>query len=167
LKAKGIPDISTRAFLRHLSTITLPPNQIRPRIFGLVDFDPYGIGILSTYKYGSIQLAHENIHLTVPSIHWLGVQSQDLHSEESDDDLDLLRITARDRRIAVKMLERPTFAEDGPEPMWRRELQVMLMLNTKAEIQHLSGREGGLEEWLEDKLLFELSAEESPKTKSG
>lgn len=41
------------------------------------------------------------------------------------------------------------------------------MLNTKAEIQHLSGREGGLEEWLEDKLLFELSAEESPKTKSG
>lgn len=65
------------------------------------------------------------------------------------------------------MLERPTFAEDGPEPMWRRELQVMLMLNTKAEIQHLSGREGGLEEWLEDKLLSVLSAEESPKTKSG
>lgn len=56
------------------------------------------------------------------------------------------------------MLERPTFAENGPEPIWRRELQIMLMLNTKAEIQHLSGREGGLEEWLQDKLLVGMSA---------
>ena len=157
MKAKGIPDISTRAFLRHLSTVTLPPNQIRPRIFGLVDYDPYGIGILSTYKYGSIKLAHENAYLTVPSIHCLGVQSADLYLEtDSDDELGLMRLTSRDRRIAVKMLERPTFAEDGPEPIWRRELQVMLMLNTKAEIQHLSVREGGLEKWLEDKLLAEL-----------
>jgi len=76
----------------------------------------------------------------------------------------VLRLTARDRRIAVKMLERPTFAEDGPEPIWRRELQIMLMLNTKAEIQHLSGREGGLEEWLQDKLLVELSAAEEKKS---
>ncbi len=40
----------------------------------------------------------------------------------------------------------------------------MLMLNTKAEIQHLSGREGGLEEWLQDKLLVELSAAEEKKS---
>lgn len=132
-----------------------------------MDFDPYGIGILSTYKYGSIRLAHENTHLTVPSIRWLGVQSQDLPSKESDDESGLLRLTARDRRIAVKMLERPTFAEDGPEPMWRRELQVMLMLNTKAEIQHLSGSEGGLEQWLASKLLSELSAAEKACQQSG
>lgn len=161
MKAIGMPDISTRAFLRKLSTVILPPNQICPRIFGLVDFDPYGIGILSTYKYGSVKLAHENVHLTVPSIRWLGVQSTDLCSKDDfDDESGLLRLTARDRRIAVRMLERPTFAEDGPEPTWRRDLQVMLMLNTKAEIQHLSGREGGLEKWLEEKLLAELPAAE-------
>ncbi len=66
-------------------------------------------------------------------------------------------MTARDRRIAVKMLERPTFAEDGPEQTWRRELQVMLMLNVKAEIQLMSERAGGLERWLEKRLLAEVS----------
>ena len=50
------------------------------------------------------------------------------------------------------MLEKDIFAEDGPEVKWRRELQVMLMLNVKAEIQLLSRREGGLEGWLEESL---------------
>ena len=39
----------------------------------------------------------------------------------------------------------------------------MLMLNTKAEIQLMSGREGGLEKWLETKLLVELSVARSPQ----
>ncbi len=157
-KGKGYPDILTRAFLRRLSTITLHSNQIRPPIFALLDFDPYGIAILSTYKHGSIQLAHENAHINVPSIRWLGLKSADLRSENSaEEEQGLLGLTARDRRLARKMLERPIFAVDGPGKEWRRELQVMLMLNMKAEIQLLSGREGGLEIWLDNKLLTELS----------
>ncbi|MCJ1365766.1 hypothetical protein MMC16_004891 [Acarospora aff. strigata] len=164
LTGKGYPDVSTRAFLRRLSVVTLLPGQARPSVFALVDFDPYGIAILSTYKHGSVTLAHENPYITVPSIHWLGPKSQDLFSEgESEEEQGLLRLTARDRRIAVKMLERPTFAEHKPERSWRRELQVMLMLNTKAEIQLMSGREGGLEKWLETKLLVELSVARSPQ----
>lgn len=52
----------------------------------------------------------------------------------------------------MKMLERAIFAADGPGRRWRRELQIMLVMNVKAEIQLMSGREGGLERWLGDKL---------------
>lgn len=122
-----------------------------------MDFDSDGIGILSNYKYGSFALAHENDGLNVPETRWLGVQSKDLQAYGGSNDCDgLLRLTARDRRKATLMLEKETFAEDGPEVGWRREVQVMLMLNVKAEIQLLSGREGGLERWLEDSLDAEI-----------
>lgn len=125
-----------------------------------MDFDPDGVGILSNYKYGSSALAHENAELNVPRTRWLGVQSKDLHAYEQAGGCDgLLRLTARDRRKATLMLEKEIFAEDGPEVGWRRELQVMLMLNVKAEIQLLSGREGGLERWLEERLQESLDAE--------
>jgi meiotic recombination protein SPO11 len=35
---------------------------------------------------------------------------------------------------------------------WRRELQVMLMLNVKAEMQILEQRDEGLRGWLDGKL---------------
>ena len=108
---------------------------------------------MSTYKYGSITLPHENAYLSVPSIRWQGVKSGDLQaSHEGEDDTGLLSLTARDRKKAVKMLGKEVYAEDGSEVEWRRELQVMLMLDMKAEIEILSGREGRLEKWLEKKL---------------
>jgi meiotic recombination protein SPO11 len=50
------------------------------------------------------------------------------------------------------MLEWDLCAEDGLEPTWRRELQVMLMLNIKAEMQILEELPGGLVPWLEREL---------------
>jgi meiotic recombination protein SPO11 len=101
---------------------------------------------MSTYKHGSISLAHESASLAVPSIQWLGVRSYDFLQKEEDVQ-GLLKLTARDRRIAVKMLEKEMFGEEE----WR-ELQVMLMLNVKAEIQVLGNGES-LGEWLDGKLL--------------
>jgi len=98
-------------------------------------------------------LAHENGTLAVPSIRWLGVRSSDIVQSESDK-TGLLKLTSRDRRIATRMLERDMFCEEGRrQENWRRELQVMIMLNVKAEIQILSSRDGGLEGWLDEKLL--------------
>ena len=54
------------------------------------------------------------------------------------------------------MLEKEPLAEGGEEKEWRRELQVMLVMGFKAEIQLMSGRRGGLEEWLEGRLREEL-----------
>ena len=122
----------------------------------MVDFDPDGIGIVSTYKYGSMALAHENATLAVPSVQWLGIRSCDVLQEKADKG-GLLKLSKRDRRLAMKMLEKDIFREHHwhGEAGWRRELQVMLMLNLKAEIQVLSPNEvrlEGLEGWLDGKL---------------
>ena len=121
-------------------------------MFALVDFDPDGIAIMSTYKHGSTTLGHETEGTTVTGIYWLGLKSCDLDDQRGiDDDTGLLHLTGRDRRMASKMLQRPIFAEEV-EMEWRRELQTMLMLNMKAEIQLLSERPGGLNCWLESKI---------------
>ncbi len=116
-----------------------------------MDFDPDGIGIMSTYKQGSINLAHES-NVAVPSIQWLGVRSSDFLGGKTDTQ-GLLTLSARDRRIATKMLQREDLREDGCEAEWRKELQVMLMLGVKAEIQVL-GSGSVLGEWLDGKLTL-------------
>ncbi|KAK6581907.1 hypothetical protein PZA11_005604 [Diplocarpon coronariae] len=156
ITAKGYPDIQTRQFLHILST-----HHPAIPILALVDFDPDGIGIMSTYKYGSQALAHE-ANLAVPSVRWLGVQSHDF-LEQDEGVQGLLKMSARDRRIARKMLERVSGEHAGVEEEWMRELQVMLMLNVKAEIQILGNGEK-LGEWLDSAhitaflILHELTA---------
>jgi meiotic recombination protein SPO11 len=106
---------------------------------------------MSTYKYGSMALAHENGNLAVTSIRWLGVRSSDIVPDDTDR-TGLLKLSSRDRRIAMRMLEKEIFEEEGRDGEWRRELQVMLVMNVKAEIQILSSGVG-LEGWLDGKLV--------------
>lgn len=131
----------------------------------MVDFDPDGISIMSTYKHGSINLAHENANLRCPTTRWLGVKSGDLDfrasktapSDDDDDIKGLLKLSRRDRKKAVRMLGQEICEEHGVELEWRRELQVMLMLNVKVEMEILSQRQGGIETWVEDRLCEEMS----------
>ena len=109
---------------------------------------------MSTYKHGSLRLSHENAHLNVPSIQWLGIQSSDVLDESDGQEGNwLLRLTRRDRKKAAKMLEWDVLREEGLEGGWRREVQVMLMLGVKAEMEILGARDGGVEGWVEGKLL--------------
>lgn len=133
-------------------------------MYALMDFDPDGIAILSTYKHGSFRLAHEDgaYHnapgLNLPDLQWLGVQSHhisrhpvnegDTETAGSADGQGLTRLTARDRRRAHALLEWDVCAEGGSEPLWRDELQRMLMLNVKVEMQILDEVAGGLVLWL-------------------
>ncbi|KAF5875863.1 putative meiosis-specific topoisomerase spo11 protein [Botrytis fragariae] len=141
LTAKGYPDIQSRQFLHYLAK-----HHPTISIYALVDFDPDGIGIMSTYKHGSVALAHENENLSVPSMLWLGLKSKDMMQGGKENE-GLLKLTERDRRLAVKMLQRNVCQEDGDEDEWRKEIQVMLMLNKKAEIQ-IIGAGDALENWL-------------------
>jgi meiotic recombination protein SPO11 len=109
---------------------------------------------MSTYKHGSTNLSHENANLIVPSMRWLGLRSCDLHTDKNvEESKGLLKLTVRDRKKAMKMLEKALLEESGGEREWRRELQVMLVLGVKAEMELLADREGGLEGWLEGMLL--------------
>lgn len=147
-------------------------------MFALVDLDPDGIAILSTYKYGSFRLAHEcaaerdTASLGLSNIQWLGVRSQHINgtlSSEHGKSLavmpelqGVMNLTERDRTKARQMLEWNLCAEDGPEPAWRHELQTMLVLNQKAEMQILDELPGSLISWLNQKL--ETTGEQPSET---
>lgn len=58
--------------------------NLSPRIpiLALVDADPYGLDILSVYKYGSRATAHEGDTLTAPRIELLGVKITEMQGYE-------------------------------------------------------------------------------------
>ena len=149
----------TRWFLHRI-------HELAPRlpIYGLVDYDPHGIRILRTYKYGSLSLSHE-LQTTVAGIKWLGIRSCDLlparatHGSPQAWSVldDVLPLTYTDRRTAVCLLKElsrgPCDNTDMEEANLEqcREVQVMLMLNVKAEIQAADDC-GDLTAWLNNKL---------------
>uniref|UniRef100_A0A453RXB2 Topoisomerase 6 subunit A/Spo11 TOPRIM domain-containing protein n=1 Tax=Aegilops tauschii subsp. strangulata TaxID=200361 RepID=A0A453RXB2_AEGTS len=61
ITAKGYPDIATRFILHRLSQTF--PNM---PIFALVDWNPAGLSILCTYKYGSISMGLESYRYGIP-----------------------------------------------------------------------------------------------------
>lgn len=108
---------------------------------------------MSTYKHGSQNLSHENATLSVASVQWLGIKSCDILTNgdgERDESQGLLRLKERDRKQAVRLLEK---CEGLVEGEWMKELRVMLMLNMKAEMEVLGERSGGVERWVEGRLL--------------
>ncbi|KAJ6798712.1 meiotic recombination protein SPO11-1 isoform X1 [Iris pallida] len=48
ITGRGYPDVPTRRFLRYLV------DQLQLPVYCLVDSDPYGFDILTTYKFGSM-----------------------------------------------------------------------------------------------------------------
>lgn len=58
--------------------------NLSPRIpiLALVDADPYGLDILSVYKYGSQATVHEGDTLTAPRIELLGIKITEMQGYE-------------------------------------------------------------------------------------
>jgi meiotic recombination protein SPO11 len=162
-QAKGYPDLNSRKFLCRLAN-TAPHIPI----YAFVDLDPDGIAIMSTYKYGSHRLAHEDTTLndiptlSLPNLSWLGLKSHQLnqvaaggriiHTDIMPELQGVMKLAARDRIKATHMLQWDLCVEGGPEEGWRKELQTMLMLNIKAEMQVLDELPGGMVSWLSREL---------------
>jgi meiotic recombination protein SPO11 len=151
----------TKAFLRRICSL----NMANVPTYGLVDYDVDGVGILSNYGYGSATMAHEALDLPCP-LRWVGLKSSDvIHAATRDrGGAALMPLSRRDRRRATLMLARRPLCEgaDGApqEPEWRRELQVMLLLNVKAEMQLLESSErGGLGAWVGRRVRGNKAAE--------
>ena len=147
MTSKGYPDIATRALLHFMTTASPQNGFASPPVYCLVDFDPDGLAIMSTYKNGSAALAHENEGLRVPQMQWLGLRSEYLTrgAGQPHSDQGLLTLTPRDRRKAVSMLgSSRSDADVGHQHEVRNALQTMLMLNTKAELQLLDATARGM-----------------------
>ncbi|KXH49818.1 type IIB DNA topoisomerase [Colletotrichum simmondsii] len=162
-EGKGYPDLNTKQFvhLLHIAKSELP-------IFALVDFDCYGIAIMRCYSYGTRGHAHERA-TTVPSMQWLGIKSDDLAFRQGaiptrGPDINgsqrrpgpslfdsTSSLTLRDRTRAINMIKE--IDEDGTDNDrdCRRELQVMLFLGIKAEIQAVDNT-GDMSRWLDEHL---------------
>lgn len=99
----------------------------------LVDGDPSGLAILSTYSNGSSAMQHENNKLASGGrIKWIGIRLSELSRFGIGKD-SLLPITNHDEKKAMSMLLRNT---PYPDP-WRKELAHMLHSRRKAEIEVL------------------------------
>ncbi|KAJ5947511.1 hypothetical protein N7466_000526 [Penicillium verhagenii] len=154
ITGKGYPDICTRVFVRRIFDHASNNNGRPPPIYALVDGDPDGISVMSTYKYGSVAHAHENARLTLPGLKYLGIRVSDAVMDSGVSQNVLLSLSSRDRRkIQCMLCNSPIWADNGPEPEWRVELQRMLMLNVKAEIETLYEQDGGIEGWIDRKMF--------------
>ncbi|GAB2230426.1 hypothetical protein Drorol1_Dr00014691 [Drosera rotundifolia] len=129
ITGRGYPDISTRRFLRVLvEKLNIP-------VYCLVDCDPYGFDILTTYRFGSMQMAYDAKYLQLPEICWLGAFISDSEKYSLPSEC-LLPLTSEDKKKAEAMVHRCYLQCEEPE--WRLELERMLEEGVKFEIEALS-----------------------------
>lgn len=76
---------------------------------------------------------------------------------QNDFEASTSQLTTRDRKLAHEMVSRLSGSLDmrGEHEEHLRELQVMLMLNVKAEIQAVDNL-GDITEWIDNKLCAQL-----------
>lgn len=128
ITGKGFPDVNTRMLVRKLwDTFHLPT-------FALVDADPHGMEIMCVYKFGSKSLSFESHNLTVPATKWIGVLPSDIERLHIPKEV-LIPLKKTDLSKAKELSTRPYFKSQAG---WQNELQQMLSMGFKAEIQCLS-----------------------------
>ncbi|KAK2057001.1 type IIB DNA topoisomerase [Colletotrichum caudatum] len=160
---KGYPDLVTKQFLHLL-------HDVKPElpIMALVDYDSDGIAIMRCYSHGSRGHAHER-NTVVPSMSWLGIKSGDLAPQglahggsQRSSRMSPLKhsssLTQKNRKAAARMIKE--IGEDGNDCdiMCRRELQVMMFLGIKAEIQAVDDA-GDISSWLDRNMRDHLFTE--------
>ncbi|ERM96492.1 hypothetical protein AMTR_s00001p00260080 [Amborella trichopoda] len=122
--AKGYPDIATRVFLHRLSKIfpTLP-------ILALVDWNPAGLAILCTYKFGSIGMGLEAYRYAC-DVKWLGLRSDDLMLVPQDSKV---MMKTRDLQIAKSLMSSDMLQDHK----YKEELRAMIQGGQRVEIEAL------------------------------
>ncbi|KAF5983101.1 meiotic recombination SPO11 [Fusarium coicis] len=143
-------------------------------LLGLFDYDPDGVKILRCYRHGSERLSHE-ADLGVEGLRWLGIRSAHLFrdhasayygqpshvsitSTQSRDPVTYLN--GRERAAAVSALKKTSlhFPNELEGSELRLELQLMMMLGVKAEIEWLD-ESGDLCPWLDGEIGEALISE--------
>ncbi len=134
ITAKGQPDMATRMFIKKIN------DELKIPILAIMDADVYGFEILRVYSVGSKALSFEASNLAVPSIKWLGLLPSDLE-ESSGFGIPKsvhLKMTKSDEHRTKLLLEEEFVKR---KPKWREQIQKLLDLGVKAEIQALNARD--------------------------
>ena len=81
ITGRGIPDYSTREFVKLLEdTLSIP-------LIGLFDCDPYGIFIMTIYRFGSRAAAYDGMGLAASRLKWIGIRPSELNKFLSEDEI--------------------------------------------------------------------------------
>lgn len=123
ITAKGFPDIATRFLLYRLNQ-----NFSKMPILALVDWNPAGLAILSTYKFGSITMGLESYRYAC-NIKWLGLRKDDLQIIPQQA---FIQLKPRDLQIAKSLMSSTLLQET-----YRSELTAMIETGCRAEIEAL------------------------------
>ncbi|XP_024377836.1 meiotic recombination protein SPO11-1 [Physcomitrium patens] len=129
LTGKGYPDVATRSFLRRLV------DQLHLPVYGLMDGDPYGLDILSIYRFGSLTMAYDAKVLAVPSILWLGIFLSDLGHFGLTENC-LLPMSKRDEKKADAILNKSYIQQLAPA--WWSKLAEFRTRRVKLEVEAIS-----------------------------
>ncbi|KAF8311290.1 DNA topoisomerase IV, alpha subunit [Clavulina sp. PMI_390] len=130
ITGKGQPDLATRKLLCFLDSEL--PDTIP--IFLLVDGDPFGLEIVSVYKFGSFRMRHEAADLICERAELLGLLKEDLLRFRIPKEV-LLPLGDADIRKARTMLHRD---RDVMPSAWKSHLTYLLRLRRKAELEAVS-----------------------------
>ena len=128
LTAKGFPDLASRALLHklHAAAPDIP-------VVGLCDWNPFGLGVLLTYKYGSPRFALDETQWCVPALKWLGMRREDVERRDLAPDVFQPFVEADESRarglLASEMLK---YA-----PAYRAEVAYMLERRRKLELESI------------------------------
>ncbi|KAF7828223.1 meiotic recombination protein SPO11-2 [Senna tora] len=123
ITAKGYPDIATR-FLLHRLSLAFPDLPI----LALVDWNPAGVAILCTFKFGSVGMGLEAYRYAC-NVKWLGLRGDDLQllPEQS-----LVPLKPKDLQIAKSLMSSEILQEN-----YKEELALMVQSGKRAEIEAL------------------------------
>ncbi|XP_031390820.1 meiotic recombination protein SPO11-2 [Punica granatum] len=123
ITARGYPDIATR-FLLHRMSRNFPELPI----LALVDWNPAGLAILCTFKFGSIGMGLEAYRYAC-NVKWLGLRGDDLELIPQES---LTPLKPKDLQIAKSLISLEILPES-----YLQELALMTQSGCRAEIEAL------------------------------
>ncbi|EPS61073.1 hypothetical protein M569_13726 [Genlisea aurea] len=124
ITAKGYPDMATRLLLHRMSR-EFPGLAI----LGLVDWNPAGLAVLCTFKFGSITMGLEAYRYAC-NVKWLGIRKDDVENlipEEA-----LIPLKPRDLQVAKSLASSEILPDN-----YKEELGAMVESGCRAEIEAL------------------------------
>lgn len=126
----GYPSLSVRAVVKNLSI------QLGLPVLGLFDYNPHGVQIMLTYKFGSTRMGMEG-HAHAVDLKWLGLHHQDIMEggHVKVDPTALQQWTTADERVFKAVKSR---IELMMAPQYSREMALMEQARVKAEIEAIN-----------------------------
>ena len=138
----GYPSLSARMILKKLEDNICVP------ILGLFDYNPHGVKILFTYRFGSFGLGIETVHYTI-NIQWLGVHFNDVRYSHAIPDHVWMQWSKSDQSIHKSNLS--TFSSKLNKSA-SNELKRMGEIQRKVEIEAIEHRTS-IQKFILDKIL--------------